>query len=438
MFYRVGGVVAVVLVVGCGGQPPIRSLDGGSDGGPIEPVDSGSRDLGNPLLGAVPCCDGRGPVRCCDPFGNSLTGRGVVASCPGADGAAQGTDWFSRCPDPEECQYESLPMVWQRDRVECVLSMPPDGGTAPDDAGVDGGADVGCAAGCGVGGDCVEGDCHCRVGYIDDGPGCSPLPSGAPELRRMDEVREGWRAGRTEEETGVPWSEPAEICDPGTLSPTTIDDGIRRVNLYRWLTGLDTVDESPGDRLAAQSCALMHLRQDSIATPDASWACHTAEASRGSASSVVSRTSNSVAGHIGTLMLSDDTGPRRVLLSPLVDTMTFGRAGEYQCSMAAGTEGVASRPWVAYPNPGFTCTLAGLGPWSFFADFSLAGATVELYEGGWPIDVEDLRHEPRYFGQEALFWSLGSLGLTSQPYEVVIRGTGVGTIRYELEFLLDC
>ena len=69
-------------------------------------------------------------------------------------------------------------------------------------------------------------------------------------------VCQRWNTDRLNLSEGM-WSGAAESCDPGSLTTEGIDNTLRLVNLYRWISGMPEVTTSDLLNQQAQECALI-------------------------------------------------------------------------------------------------------------------------------------------------------------------------------------
>lgn len=333
-----------------GAQEEIAAPDGGDDFGDLlgdgadRPFDSGGP------CGGVTC--GAGEVcfqdRCCQP---SCSGKNCGDNgCGGSCGACQGADVCvdGRCQAPGSC------------------------------AGVV----------CGERQWCKDGICRCQSGWVAQGAECVAPPASDPASRSAAEVCARWSADYAQRASSV-WTPGPGACDPGTVDPESLDDGVRRLNLWRWLVGLDPVYHDPALAVYAQACAILIRANGQLNhSPPSDWTCYTAEGAAGAGHCNEAMGSYDPASAID-LYLWDpgvsSLGHRRWLLDPPMLPTGFGQAEGYNCTYVM-TGGNATYPgFVAFPPPGPVPQEAVMSTWSVGAggfDAAQTTLTVEDLNAG--------------------------------------------------------
>jgi hypothetical protein len=330
-----------------------------------------------------------------------------------------------------------------------------DGAPSPGDLGLPdlGSSDMGptdpCATvRCGAGQRCdvPTGSCVCSPGFVSGGSGCVPAPPGDPETRTAADVCARWRDERRVRAES-PWIPGATMCDPGSVPPDAVEDTLRRVNLYRWLTGLPPVTEAEEMRAAVQACALMMSVNGRLDhNPPSSWACYTEAGRAGAASSNLSLGSSSAADGIDLFM--DDRGVpslghRRWILNGPLGRVGIGYARQgvgASCLGVFDTSGSSTREWTAYPNPGFAPRATASADWSFHSNrWSLGTAAVSVVRVSDGVDLPvSVMHPPNGFGPNAVSWRpMGWTPAVGERYRVTVTGGTPSPIAYEIE-LVDC
>lgn len=296
---------------------------------------------------------------------------------------------------------------------------------------------------CGAGAMCSGGTCSCLPGFVDTGGGtCQPVEPGDPAGRTETEVCDAWNAGRVENAVGGGWTEPSDTCDPGTLSPAAIEDTVRRVNMYRWLAGLDPVTDDPAQHAGDQACALMMHREGRLShDPPTDWACYSSEGAAAAGSSNLALGSRSSPAAID-LYMGDrgvaSLGHRRWVLAPRLGKIGIGFAGRGQCLGVFDGSGSSDRPWTAYPNQGFAPMPTAQYTWSFHSNAGLRDATVEVRSGGSALPVSVYYPGSTYGRQESIAWDPeGWTPAAGTTYEVTIGNFSGGPITYTVT-LVDC
>jgi hypothetical protein len=112
------------------------------------------------------------------------------------------------------------------------------------------------------------------VALADDASGITGLEDCAlaqagqcikPLTRSKDEVCQRWKADRPQL-AKVLQDMPGHLCDPGKTSDVAIQDALRRLNLFRWVSGVGPLTIDEGWNELARSCAIIQ----SYLTPDIS------------------------------------------------------------------------------------------------------------------------------------------------------------------------
>lgn len=245
------------------------------------------------------------------------------------------------------------------------------GDDAPVDAEPDNGPDIPAdpceGVVCGDHGACVDGTCACDRGYeLRDGR-CEVYDPGDPALRSEELVcaryAEDFPLTTNQVHTG------GGGCEPGTIVPAAHDDAMRRLNLYRWLVGLEPAGSHDGNQRSAQIAAMMMDANNRLShEPPMTWQCYDPEGARAAGMSNLAlgypNPSESIVGYIedsGTPSL----GHRRWIFFPALNDVGFGHRGRGGAMWAFGRTQRASPSFVAYPPPGPMPIQAIHGAWSF-------------------------------------------------------------------------
>jgi hypothetical protein len=296
---------------------------------------------------------------------------------------------------------------------------------------------------CGAGASCSGGSCRCLPGFVDVGGGtCEPVEPGDPAGRTETDVCDAWNEGRVENAVGGGWTEGPTTCDPGTLSDAAIEDTVRRVNMYRWLAGLDPVTDDPAQHAGDQECAVMMDREGRLShDPPESWSCYTAAGAAAAGSSNLALGSRSSPAAID-LYMGDrgvtSLGHRRWIVAPRLGKIGIGFAGRGQCLGVFDGTGSSDRPWTAYPNQGPAPIATAQHSWSFHMNAGLRDATVTVQSGGSAMPVSVYYPGGNYGRQDAIAWDPDGWSPTAgTTYEVTIDGFSGGPITYSVT-LVDC
>ena len=211
--------------------------------------------------------------------------------------------------------------------------------------------------------------------------------------------------GRTEPD----WDYTGDVggCIAGTTGQPFRDSVFQRLNWYRQMAGLGTVEEDPANSAGAQHTALMMLAEGRLShTPGSSWACYSSTGLSYAGSNLGLGTSvGGIAGIDGYMQdpgeQNAEVGHRRWILYPQTMDMGTGNARrggrEANALWPRDDNTFASRPrvreprsFVAWPPSGYVPPEAVWGRWSFSlggADFSGASITMSDDEGPVPTEV---------------------------------------------------
>jgi len=217
---------------------------------------------------------------------------------------------------------------------------------------------------------CTAGSCICNAGLIDVGGECRAPDPTDPAQRTTTQVCERWNNDFPTRATTI-YDEGGGLaaCDPGTIEPTAHDDAMRRLNLYRWLLGLDPSGVSWSNQAMAQAAALnMDANNRLDHFPAASSTCYSADAATGAGSSNLSLGRYHPADTVDDYIedsYSADLGHRRWCFNPSLDQVGFGHHGRGGAMSCFGSASHAEPDFVAYPGPGPFPVQALHGNWSF-------------------------------------------------------------------------
>ncbi len=228
--------------------------------------------------------------------------------------------------------------------------------------------------GCDYGAWCDDGQCICKWGFTAGSDGCDRDPATTPQSRTQAQVCEVYQSIPS-----VPFDkwkdEPLDQCDWGVLHPEYHYSAIKRLNVYRWLIGVEAVASDEPKRLATQACATNHAAQGGGLThhPSEDSACYTQEAYNGAVSSNLAggaSAPSSVEAFLGSPQ------HRRWMLNPNLQNTAFGSRGGYVCLYVTQTGFGAPPEFVAYPAPGYFPRAAIQNPWMVISNsWGLSGST---------------------------------------------------------------
>ncbi|MCA9520828.1 MAG: CAP domain-containing protein [Myxococcales bacterium] len=167
--------------------------------------------------------------------------------------------------------------------------------------------------------------------------------------------------------TTAPNFQSAGGCDPGSISQGSIDDAIRRINLYRWLVDLPPLVEDPSLSALTQACAVLQANNDGPSntvnphSPPANWTCYTEDGKSGSGASNISWGVSHPADTISQYIADQGTaslGHRLWIISPGLNKTGIGLAtgsgkwGVASCLYTFAGTGTTKVDFVAFPAPG--------------------------------------------------------------------------------------
>ncbi len=339
---------------------------------------------------------------------------------------------------------------------------PPRADAGPPAPGVDAGpprADAGpldrCAAvTCMANASCdpATGMCVCQAGFVEMGGACVSLPPDDPAVRTQADVCAEWQAGHVQNASSH-WNAGAGSCGAGTMPMAAIDDTLRRVNLFRWLAGMENVSYDGADHAGMQECAhIMSVNGMLSHDPPMSWSCWTSGGAAAAGRSNIAWGYGSPGAAIDGYMTDVGVmslGHRRWILGQRLSSVEVGfssggpRPG--QCLGVFSRGGTSTRAWTAYPNQGFApmgmLMARGTVTWSFQANsFSLpSGTTAEVVRvsDGMNLPVTSYLTGGGGPPPSVGFTPSGWTPQAGQTYRVTIRGTSMGDITYETT-LVDC
>jgi uncharacterized protein YkwD len=259
-----------------------------------------------------------------------------------------------------------------------------------------------------------------------------------------------WTTDRADLSEGA-WIGNTDTCDAGELSQNGIDNALRLVNLYRWLSGLPEVEVNSTLNSKAQECALMMHDYGGLShnpTPDV-FGCYSEDGSEAAGKSNLSPYAGVYSVDLYMSDPGNETtlGHRRWILSNGLGPIGLGSTSEYSCMYVIGGAANDTAAWAAWPPAGVVpyelmnlawATLEETG-WSLQSDsvdLTNAMVTLTLDDGtNLPVTVNQLGE---YYGSK---WAISMVpnGWFSEPgrsYDVHVEATG-GVIDYTVD-LVDC
>lgn len=282
-------------------------------------------------------------------------------------------------------------------RVDVVTIDAP----VPVDVGIDAGPDDSCVGVmCGRNETCVAGGCVCSEGFDRMGGECEASVMGSdPLTHTAEQVCAFWQESATVSPGAFEVSDTE--CDPGVLSPTAINEGMRRINAYRWLAGLGPTSTAVSNA-QAQGCALVsawNATGPQAHNPEPSAVCYTEDGAAGAGSSNIAWGSRSTVNAIDQWVLDrgNETtmGHRRWILNPPLSDVQLGlyeggtSFGGAACMSVFARAGMGRIPdWFAFPPPGIVPIGLPIATWTFHAAWSFADVTVIVTRVSDGADLE--------------------------------------------------
>jgi hypothetical protein len=293
---------------------------------------------------------------------------------------------------------------------------------------------------------------------------CALAANGAcvkPLERSQAEVCERWQADRPQLATSL-HTQPSLDCDPGTSAPGSLEDALRRINLYRWLGGAQPVALDPEWNEYARACSIIQSKigPDISHYPQMDAPCFTEKGYTASGQSQLAfGTPNPSTAVDGLIYDSGDNnfhilGHRQGILFPWSTKVGLGFAqppdgGPATCVRTSDDVPIARPDGLAavytFPSPGYQ-------PWEVIADSTYQEGTplewsitlpygadatngkvrlLRLKGSTWeevPVTAGPYLDE-RFFG---LWLNLGVARLPPGTYAVLVSGTSVGDFGYQL------
>jgi hypothetical protein len=236
------------------------------------------------------------------------------------------------------------------------------------------------------------------------------------------------------------------------VPPGAITDTVARIDLFRWLAGLDPVTHDATYDAEAQACSAIAAFWDfnrpiSPHNPPPDAKCWTPEGERGAGTSNLSwgvrHPANAVdqfmedsgANNVGAL------GHRRWIINPRLRTVGIGyfeggsNFGVSSCLRVFDMSGSGANPrWNAIPPAGFAPMEMARWTWSFqgsIPGIHDANVTMETSDG-MPLDVE-IRRLQAGAGQAAVSWVPRGWSVAADTtYRVTVSGLVGGDVSYEV------
>jgi uncharacterized protein YkwD len=237
-------------------------------------------------------------------------------------------------------------------------------------------------------------------------------------------------------------------CDAGTLSAGGHADTLKRINLFRWLSGLGPTTVNTALDTQQQQCANMESWWDftspaSPHSPPTTAKCYTAAAATGAGSSNLAwgmGPAASIDQFVQDNGNASTMGHRRWIVNPPLSGVglgywegggTYGRA---MCMSVFGTAGTGPNPpFVAVPNQGYVPVQVAAWTWTFSsAKGGTANAMIAMTRVGDSTSMPVTRMTLQQgFGQPAISWKpMGWTPAAGETYRVTVSGLTGGDVTY--------
>lgn len=282
----------------------------------------------------------------------------------------------------------------------------------------------------------AERRCQCNGGRwvcVDLVAACEEDPDiGA--CGRRSRLCDRWAATRMQQDPVQSWRGDHEACDAGEMSAEWRAATLERLNTYRAIAGLPTVDRSPDLDGLAQQCALAvrwHGTRDHTLREDEQ--CYSRQAARAVSDSLIAVAPGLTA--IDDYMLDfgeqnfDSLVHRLYVLAPHLGPVGIGSTSIASCLHVARARGPEDEPeWVAWPPAGpmpLRAAQTEAAGWSVHSNvINLAFADVQVFRDG----IEEVEIDARSLETVgAAGWGLAWMPMgwsleAGRTYRVAISG----------------
>ena len=253
--------------------------------------------------------------------------------------------------------------------VSCGSNASCDGGTCQCDEGYQGDPEQECfsvsscgADGCADGQWCDDGQCICKWGFTASSDGCERDSVPDPATQSESQVCAAWNDVPDAFGFETWQDEPQDQCDWGVLHPAYHNGAMTKLNIHRFLIGMEAADSDETMREATQACATFHAADggglDHYPTEDTT--CYTPEGYDGAASSNLAAGSSAMS---AIDMWINSIGHRRWMFNPPLQNTAFGSHSGYVCLYVTQTGFTETADFYAYPSPGYFPRAAIVGQW---------------------------------------------------------------------------
>ena len=288
----------------------------------------------------------------------------------------------------------------------------------------------------------------CEAGFVVDGSRCLPRGPLALTRRSANEVCARFATDYQVVDEWEPTPGSVDTCDEGTVPQAALDNAMTRVNLYRWLAGVEPGRLEPELFAQQQACSTMMAAYGRLThqpTPDIPCYSDAARAGAGSsniaggggmAGSVDMYVSDFGAGNAAAL------GHRRWTIGPFMSVTQFGIKSGFSCMYSFGVGGGSDPGYVAWPPPGFVPVQAPEGDFSFesvnFAPTNETTVQVAVDDAAFEtVPHRILQGGYGHYGTALAFAPAAGVHDAWQPgkrVRVRIVGTRGGDVEYTVNF----
>jgi hypothetical protein len=305
----------------------------------------------------------------------------------------------------------------------------------------------------------------------DDPTGITGLPSCAfavagecikPLERSHAEVCERWQADRPQVATSLQMPQ-AQSCDPGMSATNSLEDALRRLNLYRWLGGAQPLALDAEWNDYARACAIIqsYIGPEISHFPAMDAPCFTEKGYTASGQSQLAYGQPNPAAAIDALIYDDGDnnfhvlGHRQGMLLPGTSTVGLGFAQPANGPPATCVRTFDDSPVDRPPGlPGiYTFPSPGHQPWELVADSTYMMTSNALeWSVTLPVDTDSTNGKVRLLRLRGSTWE--DVPVTAGPYTdarffgmwinpglpvvepgsyaVIVSGTSVGDFGYQI------
>ncbi|MDP2345844.1 MAG: hypothetical protein Q8O67_33195 [Deltaproteobacteria bacterium] len=288
----------------------------------------------------------------------------------------------------------------------------------------------------------------CDPGFVVDGARCIPLGPTALTRRGEAEVCERFNADYQWVDEWEPTAGSVDQCDEGNVPQDALDNGLRRVNLYRWLAGVEPAALAPELFPQQQACSTMMAAYGRLThqpTPDIP--CYSDNARAGAGSSNIAG-GGGIAGSVDMYMQdfgagnAQSLGHRRWTIGPFMSVTQFGVKNSFSCMYSFGIGGGSDPGFVAWPPAGIVPVQAPAGDFHFesnqFAPTNDTTVEVAVDAGAFAtVEHRILVGNYGHYGTALAFAPTGGVRdawVAGKTIRVRINGTRGGNVEYTTKF----